>query len=115
MGEPIFHERRFGLRPEEIFRYISIYSKKSLTFDKDYLNAFIRILRALGKQRHPVQHISGVPILPPVIYNNRNGTLKKANRSCSDGFMVGMTWAVCSGRRRSARFLVGPGLGGQEK
>lgn len=104
MGDPIFHEQRFGLRPEEIFRYISIYSKKSLTFDTDYLNAFLGILRALGKQQHPVEHISGVPIFPPVIYNFRNGTLKKANRSCSERFMVGMTWAVSSGRRRSAMF-----------
>ncbi|OTA69367.1 hypothetical protein K449DRAFT_92144 [Hypoxylon sp. EC38] len=60
----IFHRRGFGLRPEEIFTYISEYSRRKLTYEEDYLNGFLGgILGSLVEAEYSIHHLFGVPEL----------------------------------------------------
>lgn len=91
-----------GSHPWDITDRISEYSTKDLTYPSDALNAFSGILRAFEDLEHPVYHLWGVPVLPPVFRGSSrdelSGKSKELNdtvpiaRSSSDGFIVGLCW-----------------------
>ncbi|OTA93527.1 hypothetical protein M434DRAFT_395570 [Hypoxylon sp. CO27-5] len=95
----MFHESAFGLRPEEIFNYISEYSRRKFTYKEDYLNGFLGIFDSLAGFEHSIHHLFGVPIFPQVtLYNT--GSIRRTNMSYSCRLMMGMNWIVKEGTRR---------------
>ncbi|KAI1414811.1 HET-domain-containing protein [Hypoxylon sp. FL1857] len=87
--------------PHEIFRYISNYSERQLTYESDYLNAFLGILGYMAETNPALYHLSGVPIFPPVRYDrHKKGSYTRIDRSYDGGLMIGMTWKVKDGERR---------------
>ncbi|KAI1447075.1 HET-domain-containing protein [Annulohypoxylon stygium] len=96
----IFHKKDFGLRREEIFHYISEYSRRQLTFEEDRLNGFLGILGSLAEASEPIYHLFGVPLWPPSTHERTSDDI---DRNYTRGLMMGMNWKVESGRRRRAQ------------
>ncbi|KAI1087865.1 HET-domain-containing protein [Rostrohypoxylon terebratum] len=96
----MFHKGDFGLRREEIFHYISEYSRRQLTYEEDRLNGFLGILSYLAEASDPIYHLFGVPLWPP---STDDRTSVYIDRNYSRGLMIGMNWKIESGRRRRAQ------------
>ena len=100
-GERIFSQMELGEQPWQIFRYLADYTERNLTYEQDYLNGFLGVFSYLGERRHPIRHLCGVPILPPIMVNPSNGQLEIIQRQPMIGFLIGLMWRVHPGKRRA--------------
>lgn len=104
-GQVILHYRgNYPVKANSgIFLRINEYSKRSLTYPSDLLNAFLGVLRAYERLRSPAMHIWGVPFLLDSDGNIRQpgyGLLWRAGLGYSLSHIRGLpswTWAGWNG------------------
>ncbi|KAF2267345.1 HET-domain-containing protein [Lojkania enalia] len=87
----------------EIFRYISDYSRRQLTFEGDRLLALLGVFKVVSELKYPVFHLQGIPIITstPAPRNCWGPQVPRPMWPISTAFMVDMTWSVKSGMRRN--------------
>jgi hypothetical protein len=62
-----------GFTPSDVFDRISEFTRRTLTYPGDRLNAFSGVLKAFQK-KHNVRHLWGIPVLPqPPSHQEENG------------------------------------------
>ncbi|KAF2242759.1 HET-domain-containing protein [Trematosphaeria pertusa] len=90
----------------QIFRYISDYSRRQLTFESDRLFALLGVLNVVSELKYPVFHLQGIPIITstPAPRNCWGPQVPRPVWSITTAFMVGMTWNVEAGMRRNQEF-----------
>jgi hypothetical protein len=71
-----------GTEPYDIMKYISIFSKRQLSFPEDRINAMKGIFHVFQSSSKPIHQLMGVPVMP----------LAQSWRSPDQGFMIGLTW-----------------------
>ena len=72
-------------------KHIAHYSRRTLTYSADALNALLGVFRTLGEAEYPVYEIYGIPILPGILdcdepHHRLEATLH------SSRFMLGLCW-----------------------
>jgi hypothetical protein len=86
--------------PIDIISHLSDYTQRELTYPSDALNAFQGVFHIFSRRDEPVNHLLGVPMLPPVPIRKTN-QLVAFNRSTSDSCVVGLSWShKAPGKRR---------------
>jgi hypothetical protein len=57
-----------GFAPSDVFDRISEFTRRTLTYPRDRLNAFSGVLKAF-ENKHNVRHLWGIPVLPQLPSN----------------------------------------------
>jgi hypothetical protein len=95
-----------SIAPSTIERHIEEYSKRSITYDQDILNAFLGVFRAYTQLVDPTYHIWGVPIINHHPYNST--TLSSRIQSPigirKNGLTRGLLWASVHPSQRRLGF-----------
>jgi hypothetical protein len=88
---------------KDIFRYISEYSIRQLTFESERRLAFLGVFKVVLELKYPVFNLQGIPIITSTSAP-RNCWGRKIHRPVwpiSTAFVIGMTWSVICGTRRN--------------
>lgn len=96
----MFLKIKVGREPWDVLAKIAEYSARTITFEKDTLDAILGVLRTFEHSKFPIYHYWGVPVLPPYGMDS-DRDLHPINRSLAEGFLAGLCWQpMSSGRRR---------------
>ncbi|KAF2119503.1 heterokaryon incompatibility protein-domain-containing protein [Lophiotrema nucula] len=82
----LFPSRGVGKSPMDIIICMNAYCQRDFKYDADALNAFQGILTSFGRMRHPVRHLYGVPLFPPISFVD--------TRSYWQRLIFGLSWAI---------------------
>jgi hypothetical protein len=92
----IFRQITPGTDPGTVFSYISEFSKRSLTYERDAIKALSGIFRTFERSENPLYQLKGIPIFFPVRFTrdgDHNPVRSKAmSKSTNQGFLIGLTW-----------------------
>lgn len=84
-----FPPRGIGKTHLDLLERIGEYSQKELSFENDFLNAFLGVFHAYERTGVPTNHVTGIPSIP--VRTDRNGRLLfKTYQSIA----VGLSWFV---------------------
>jgi len=82
--------------PWGVWDAIAAYSKRSLSFEKDALNAISGVFAVIENLEHPIFHFWGVPILPPLRWHSLRyggaGSPEPTPGSLAHGFGNALLW-----------------------
>ncbi len=102
---PINQERRKLVPWQDFPKVLSGYTKRTLSYSSDSLNAILGILQMFEQTATPTYHHFGVPILPPFISNWTGPTKYRAiKRSSAHGFAIGLRWDLVKPSKRCSEF-----------
>jgi hypothetical protein len=82
-----------GLRPWDVFLFLSQFTQRELSHSADMINAFQGIFQVFERSaQHPVYHFMGVPIPPP--WEVRITRPKSIGRTPEGSFVIGLSWML---------------------
>lgn len=88
-------------RPWTICTHLAAYSGRELSVEADAIRAFEGVFHHFKREKFPVRHYLGIPIMPAAI-GGRNGEPKPARRGRGEAFAAGLAWKnTAPGTRRT--------------
>lgn len=84
---------------------LSEYTRRSMSFQSDAVNAMLGILKRCGNGPYPMSHYFGVPILGPLVSHRRSMARDPSRKwSLTEAFLVNLCWNSEDTRSRRTEF-----------